>query len=131
MAGTLIDYYEDTYRLDTSFLSLVNFFTGLVTVFATLGFGFLSDDCARTRYGKRKPFIALLTPLLAFSVAMLYSPRLERNPSYVPAWFAGFSILSQVRGRPELVKCAGELGVSDHLSPSGSGTTCGRSPRQP
>jgi Na+/melibiose symporter-like transporter len=96
-AGTLIDYYEDTYKLDTSFLGLINFFTGMLTVFATIGFGVLSDSSPWTRFGRRKPYVAMLTPILAISVGLLYSPRLVSNTAYIPVWFAITFMVSQVR----------------------------------
>lgn len=97
--GTLMDYYEKTYGLSTSFLSLADFLAGSLTLYAVVGFGYWSD-ITTSSYGRRKPFVVFFTPLLAFSLIMLFTPKWA--PTYsstgteTAAWFGVFYTLEQV-----------------------------------
>ena len=97
--GTLMDYYEKKYGLSTSFLSLADFLAGSLTLYAVVGFGYWSD-ITTSSYGRRKPFVVFFTPLLAFSLIMLFTPTWA--PTYgttgtgTAAWFGVFYTLEQV-----------------------------------
>ena len=55
--GIVLDYYEDVMGLSTAFLSLTTFLVGILTIFTLIGFGYASD-ITKSRYGRRKPYIA-------------------------------------------------------------------------
>lgn len=89
--------------LSSNFLSVTDFIVGVCAVYALLGFGYMSDSTV-SRYGRRKPYVLALTPILVFSLAMLY------NPSSFPAeqthvWFAAYYFLTQVVPRPLASPC--------------------------
>ncbi len=94
--GTLMDYYQEKYGLSTSFLSLADFLVGSLTLYAVVGFGYWSD-MSTSSWGRRKPFVVALTPVLAFSLVMLFSPRwAPPGKSSVAAWFGVFYAMQQV-----------------------------------
>jgi glycoside/pentoside/hexuronide:cation symporter, GPH family len=90
-----MDYYETKRGLSTSFLSLADFLTGAATIYAAVGVGYLSDRTTSS-WGRRKPYVLVFTPLLAFSIAMLFAPGLAPSASAVPGWFAAFYALEQM-----------------------------------
>lgn len=90
-----MDYYEDKLALSTSFLSLADFLTGAATIYAAVGVGYLSDRTTGA-WGRRKPYVLAFTPVLAFSIAMLFAPGLAPSPGAVPGWFAAFYALEQM-----------------------------------
>lgn len=92
---TLIDYYEDKLALSTSYLSLADFLTGAATIYAAVGVGYLSDRTTGS-WGRRKPYVVAFTPVLAFSIAMLFAPGLAPSAAAVPGWFAAFYVLEQM-----------------------------------
>jgi Na+/melibiose symporter-like transporter len=50
------------------------------------------------RWGRRKPYVTVLTPVLVLAIAMLYNPSLAAGG--IGPWFAVFYFLMQVRHRP-------------------------------
>lgn len=97
MPGTIIDWYEEVYHLQNKLLSLADFMIGIFAVYALILFGFFSDR-SKSRFGKRKPFIVLLAPILAISVGALYNPGLDGGRSDLIAnWFVICCFVMQVR----------------------------------
>ena len=90
-----MEYYEERLGLSTSFLSLADFLTGALTLYAVVGFGYLSD-VTTSSWGRRRPYVVFFTPILAFSLAMLFAPGLAPSREAVPAWFGVFYALEQV-----------------------------------
>ena len=90
-----MDYYGDKLALSTSYLSLADFLTGAATIYAAVGVGYLSDRTTGS-WGRRKPYVVAFTPVLAFSVAMLFAPGLAPSAAAVPGWFAAFYVLEQM-----------------------------------
>jgi len=95
--GTLMDYYQETLGLSTSFLSLADFLAGSLTLYAVVGFGYISD-ITTSSWGRRKPFVVAFTPILALSLVMLFTPGWApyAGGTGTAAWFGVFYTLSQI-----------------------------------
>lgn len=97
MPGTIIDWYEEVYHLQNKLLSLADFMIGIFAVYALILFGFMSDR-TKTRFGRRKPFVVLLAPILAISVGALYNPGFDGGRSdLISGWFVMCCFVMQVR----------------------------------
>ncbi len=94
----LLYLYESVYQLNPILvgisLMLGKFSVGISTFF----FGWLSDH-TNTKLGRRKPYLFIMSPILAITFVMLLLPGIFLGPSpeefALFSWFATFNVLSQ------------------------------------
>lgn len=79
-----IFYYVDTLGLTTSQFALILGIYAFIDAIDNPVYGFLSDR-TRTRWGRRRPWLVIGTPLLALGLIFFYSP---------PAFLSGNSLLA-------------------------------------
>ncbi len=79
-----IFYYVDTLGLTTSQFALILGIYAFIDAIDNPIYGFLSDR-TRTRWGRRRPWLVIGTPLLALGLIFFYSP---------PAFLSGNSLLA-------------------------------------
>ena len=77
-------YYVDTLGLTTAQFALILTIYAFIDAIDNPVYGFLSDR-TRTRWGRRRPWLVIGTPLLALGLIFFYSP---------PAFLAGNSLLA-------------------------------------
>jgi len=77
-------YYVDTLGLTTAQFALILSIYAFIDAIDNPIYGFLSDR-TRTRWGRRRPWLVIGTPLLALGLIFFYSP---------PAFLAGNSLLA-------------------------------------
>lgn len=85
-------FYADTLLVHPGTLAIA---TAIARAFDTVLdplFGWLSDS-TNTRWGRRKPYIAVGAPLSALFYILLFSPPLTLTPSQAAVWFTIFFAL--------------------------------------
>jgi len=86
-------YYVDTLGLTTlQFASILSIYTFIDAIDNPV-YGFLSDR-TRTRWGRRRPWLVLSTPLLVLSFIMFYSPPTAAAASFLFAYCMFFYIFT-------------------------------------
>ncbi len=94
----LLFLYKEVYNLDAMLVGIALMLGKLAIALMQFLIAWLSDH-TKTRWGRRKPYLIVLSPILALSFIMLILPGLILGPSpeepLLFAWFAGFNMLAQ------------------------------------
>lgn len=94
----LLFLYNEVYNLDSVLVGIALMLGKLAIAFSQFLIGWLSDH-TRTKWGRRKPYLIIMSPILAFSFLMLILPGLILGPSPDEMtlfwWFAIFNMLAQ------------------------------------
>ena len=94
----LLFLYKEVYNLDAILVGIALMLGKLAIALAQFLIAWLSDH-TKTRWGRRKPYLIIMSPILALSFIMLILPSLILGPSpeetILFSWFAGFNMLAQ------------------------------------
>jgi len=94
----LLFLYKEVYNLNAMLVGISLMLGKLAIAFAQFLIAWLSDH-TKTRWGRRKPYLVILSPMLALSFIMLILPGLILGPtpdeSILFTWFASFNVVAQ------------------------------------
>ncbi|GAA1487714.1 MFS transporter [Brachybacterium sacelli] len=93
--GSIVLLYVDILGMDVRAYAVVMTLYAVIDALDNPLLGFLSDR-TRTRFGRRRPWLLLGTPLLAASMIALFTPPSWLDGSGLVIWFAVFAILSEL-----------------------------------
>ncbi len=89
-------FYAVDYGIPLALVGTILFASRLVDILTDPLIGIASDSI-RSRFGRRKPFIAAGTPILMISCWMVFAPPVEVTPLYATVWlvaiYFGFTLL--------------------------------------
>lgn len=80
-------FYADAHGLSLALIGAILFFTRLTDIITEPVIGILSDR-TRSRFGRRKPWIAAGLPFLMLGIWMVFAPPFEVTPAYAVFWIA-------------------------------------------
>ena len=94
----LLFLYKEAYNLNSTLVGIGLMLGKIAIAICQFFFGWLSDH-TNTRWGHRKPYLFILTPILAISFILLLIPSLfiGANPTttILFTWFVCFNVLAQ------------------------------------
>ncbi len=87
-------FYIDRLGVDTRTYAAVMILYFVIDLFDNPFYGWLSDR-TRSRWGRRRPWILLGSPVLALSLVFLFNPGRELSGAGLIVWFSVWAILTQ------------------------------------
>ena len=87
--------YQQELGVDSASILRASLFSGLISTFSALLFGFYSDSI-ETRFGRRRPFVLAGALLQAASIYLLCSPSMDFSPEGAADYLLAVSVVQNV-----------------------------------
>jgi GPH family glycoside/pentoside/hexuronide:cation symporter len=88
-------FYSDVVLVPLGYLAIAIAVARALDALSDPFFGWLSDR-THTRFGRRRPYIAVVSPLCALAFLALFNPPVSTSKTYAAIWFAATFILYSV-----------------------------------
>jgi GPH family glycoside/pentoside/hexuronide:cation symporter len=88
-------FYSDVVLVPLGYLAIAIAVARALDALSDPFFGWLSDR-THTRFGRRRPYIALISPLCALAFWGLFNPPVDASKNYAALWFAATFILYSI-----------------------------------